>query len=268
MEQITFLGTGNAMVTHCYNTCFTLQNDEGILLVDAGGGNTILLHLEKAGIPITAIHHAFISHNHNDHILGFPWILRAVGQAMLNEKFQGSFTLYGHTQCLEAVKVICSYVLQPKFLNLFDKRIFFEAIDHHESKNILGHTFTFFNLESTKELQFGFKALLKSGKTLTFLGDEPYRDHLKPYAMDVDYLLHEAFCLYSQKDIFKPYEKHHATVKDACENAISLNTKTIILYHTEDKNITNRKELYTREGQTVYNGTLLVPDDLETIHLI
>ena len=33
------LGTGNAMVTRCYNTCFVLRNQEDCLLVDAGGGN-------------------------------------------------------------------------------------------------------------------------------------------------------------------------------------------------------------------------------------
>ena len=33
--NITMLGTGNAMVTECYNTCFVLQDGEKHLLVDA-----------------------------------------------------------------------------------------------------------------------------------------------------------------------------------------------------------------------------------------
>ena len=45
------LGTGNALATRCYNTCFTLHGKEGVLLVDAGGGNGILTQLEKAEIP-------------------------------------------------------------------------------------------------------------------------------------------------------------------------------------------------------------------------
>jgi hypothetical protein len=36
---ITMLGTGNALATRCYNTCFTLHGEKGVLLVDAGGGN-------------------------------------------------------------------------------------------------------------------------------------------------------------------------------------------------------------------------------------
>lgn len=38
-DYITILGTGNAHATRCYNTCFTLHSEKGILLVDAGGGN-------------------------------------------------------------------------------------------------------------------------------------------------------------------------------------------------------------------------------------
>ena len=47
MEKLRMLGTGSAMVTKCYNTCFTISNNEEneYFLVDAGGGNTILSNL-------------------------------------------------------------------------------------------------------------------------------------------------------------------------------------------------------------------------------
>ena len=35
-DMITMLGTGNALATRCYNTCFTLHVNSGILLVDTG----------------------------------------------------------------------------------------------------------------------------------------------------------------------------------------------------------------------------------------
>ena len=34
--ELTMLGTGNATVTKCYNTCFTIKTGKNILLVDAG----------------------------------------------------------------------------------------------------------------------------------------------------------------------------------------------------------------------------------------
>lgn len=42
MNKITMLGTGNATVTQCYNTCFALQTGTTLLLVDGGGGNGVL----------------------------------------------------------------------------------------------------------------------------------------------------------------------------------------------------------------------------------
>lgn len=267
MENITILGTGSAMVTKCYNTCFTLSKGNEHFLVDAGGGNTILTNLEKVNISINQIHNMFISHNHNDHILGSIWVIRAAGQSILNNKYNGNLNIYCHKNSIDAIKSISSFVLQKKFLNLFDKRILFHEIVDNYSTTILDRPTTFFDIHSTKELQHGFTTTLLNGKFLTFLGDEPYREDVKKYCENVDYLFHEAFCLYSQKDIFKPYEKHHATVKDACKNAKVLNVKSVILYHTEDKNLEKRKELYIKEGKEEFHGIIYMPDDLDIIKL-
>ena len=69
MDQLIMLGTGNATVTKCYNTCFVIKNKE-CFLIDTGGGNGILSQLEKARIPLEEIHHIFITHEHTDHVLG------------------------------------------------------------------------------------------------------------------------------------------------------------------------------------------------------
>ena len=41
----------------------------------------------------------------------------------------------------------------------------------------------------------------------------------------------------------------------------------MIIYHTEDKNIENRKKLYTDEGREFFSGNIIVPDDLDIIEL-
>src|SRR5471030_1000694 len=267
MEKINMLGTGSAMVTKCYNTCFTLSKDSEHFLIDAGGGNTILSNLEKLDISITQIHNMFISHNHNDHILGSIWIIRAVAQSILNDKYADNLNIYCHETSINAIKTICSFVLQKKFLKLFDSRILFNKIEDNYTTTILNNEITFFDIRSTKDIQYGFKTLLANGKSLTFLGDEPYREAVKIYCENVDYIFHEAFCLYSQREIFKPYEKNHTTAKNACKNAKELNVKNIILYHTEDKNLEKKKELYTTEGREEFDGRIYMPDDLDVIEL-
>lgn len=105
MESITMLGTGSAMVTKCYNTCFTLSKDNEYFLIDAGGGNTILSNLEKTNIKINQIHNMFISHNHNDHVLGSVWVIRAVANGMLNDKYNGIFNIYCTKNLLRLLKL-------------------------------------------------------------------------------------------------------------------------------------------------------------------
>ena len=86
--ELIILGTGNATVTRCYNTCFALKQNNDFLLVDTGGGNGILTQLEKANIPYSAIHEIFVTHAHTDHILGIIWMIRIIAQQMNKGKYQ------------------------------------------------------------------------------------------------------------------------------------------------------------------------------------
>jgi len=108
---------------------------------------------------------------------------------------------------------------------------------------------------------------LPSGKRFSCLGDEPFNERCKVYVENSDWILSEAFCLYADRDLFKPYEKNHSTVKEACETAELLKTKNLVLYHTEDKNMANRQFSYKKEGANYYKGQIYVPDDLAVIVL-
>ena len=47
--KLTMLGTGNALVTECYNTCFVIEDEGKYFMVDGGGGSTVLHQLKHAG---------------------------------------------------------------------------------------------------------------------------------------------------------------------------------------------------------------------------
>lgn len=266
MENLIVLGTGNALATHCYNTCFALQCDERYILVDAGGGNGILVQLEKAGIDPAAIRHLIVTHEHCDHLLGVVWIVRKIGTLMLNGGYEGTLHLWCHAGLIETIRTLCRLTLQKKFSDLLGGRIALHPVTDGETASLLGSAFTFFDIHSTKAPQYGFTARWP-GKKLTCLGDEPYNPLCESYVAGSDWLLSEAFCLYGDRERFKPYEKHHSTVKDACELAQSLGVPHLVLWHTEDKHYSQRKELYTAEGAQYYTGDLQVPYDLETISL-
>lgn len=267
MERLTALGTGNALVTKCYNTCFTIENGKGVFLVDTGGGNGIIGQLNKAGASLADIHDLFITHSHSDHILGVVWIIRFIGNLIFAGKYQGNLSIWCHRGLESAIKTLAELTLVKKWADLLGDRIIIRTVDDGEAADIIGNKVTFFDICSDKTPQFGFSMLLSDGKKLTCLGDEPYNPQCERYVSGSHTLLCEAFCLYSERDIFKPYEKHHSTVKDASILAEGLGVRRLILWHTEEKNLEVRKQRYTDEGRKYFSGELFVPDDLDVINL-
>lgn len=265
--QLVMLGTGHAMVTKCYNTCFALKNNNEYLMVDAGGGNGIMAQLEKAEIPYTDIHHMIVTHGHTDHVLGVIWMIRKVATLMSNKKYTGEFTIYCHHELVKTITTFCELTLPGKLVQLIGNGIFLREVINGEKINIMSMETQFFDIASTKQKQFGFRTTLPNGKTLVCLGDEPYKEVNKSYVENCDWMLSEAYCLYSDKDIFKPYEKHHSTALDAGKLAEALNVKNLVLYHTEDSNLAERKIRYTNEAKTAFSGEVFVPNDLEKIQL-
>ena len=265
--KLTILGTGNAMVTKCYNTCFAIEKDGHYFLVDGGGGNTIMKQLKNADIDWREITDVFVTHKHVDHIMGIIWIMRLFGQNIAEKGLERELNIYGHEEVIHILHSMAELLLQKKHCDAIGKQIHMIKVKDGESRQILGQKVTFFDIQSTKAKQFGFMMELPGGDKFTCCGDEPYNECEERYAKGSKWLLHEAFCLYSQADKYQPYEKHHSTVKDACELAERLHVKNLLLYHTEDDTITQRKELYGREGSAVYQGNLFIPDDMETFEL-
>lgn len=265
--KLTILGTGNAAVTEVYNTCFAFSDGDRHFLVDAGGGNQILKRLKDAGIPLKDIHDIFITHEHIDHLLGLIWLVRMIGQNMNKGKYEGDLRIYCHGDLIPVIKTITDLTIQKKVTKHIGERIQLIPVEHGETKEIIGCPVTFFDIWSTKAKQYGFTIMLPGNVKFTCAGDEPYNEKDYEFVKGSDWLMHEAFCLYGEADEFGPYEKHHSTVKEACQTAEELQIPNLILYHTEDKNIARRKELYTNEGREFYHGSLYVPDDMETFEI-
>lgn len=267
MERLHVLGTGYALATRCYNTCFALENERGLLLVDAGGGNGILRQMEDAGLGFERVHDFFITHAHPDHLNGAVWVLRKVMTMMEGGKYQGDLTVYCHPSVREGLKMICDLMLQKKFTRLIGSRVRFADVEDGTQATLCGWQTAFFDIRSTKLLQFGFSMTLQNGERLVCLGDEPFNPACGDIAKGCDWLLCEAFCLLAHADRFKPYEKHHSTVADAAKLAAQLGAKHLVLWHTEDKHYAERKALYGAEAREWYGGDLYVPDDLDVIEL-
>ncbi len=260
--HLTMLGTGSASVKNCYNTCFVFTENGQNFLVDAGGGNQILKILDDENISVTDLEHIFITHSHTDHILGAVWLVRMIGQAINYDGCDKQFNIYCHDEAAEALKAICCATLPKSVTKHFGGQLKLNILEDGDRYSILGCEVEFFDILSDKTKQFGFIMDI-GGKKLACCGDEPLQRALCEKLCGCSWLMHEAFCLYSERDIFKPYQKFHSTVKDACETAQKLGAENLILYHTEDTHGKNRKALYAAEGKQYYSGKLYIPDDGE-----
>lgn len=268
MRRMHVLGTGTAVVTKYYNTAFVLDNGEGYFLVDGMGGAEILRQFDHMNLDWTKVHYAFLSHEHTDHFLGMVWVIRYIAYLMCENRYEGDFHLYCHSELADKMRMVCRALLRNVECDRLDERIQFHLIQDGQQQKIWGCNFTFFDIQSTKAKQFGFQMIWSDGMKLVFPGDEPLAPHCLSYCENADWLLSEAFCLYADRDRFTPYKYHHSTVREASLLARDCHVKNLILWHTEDATYGTRKERYTAEARQFFTGNIFVPEDGEVIKLL
>lgn len=263
------LGTGHAVVTECYNTCYIIRDGEQRLMVDTGGGIGLLRQLKRVGLSVRDIRDVFVTHCHLDHLTGMLWLLRMWAPMMLRGALSGEVRIYGHDETCATIAQLAKLLLNPSEAALVGPEGPIRLVRLQDGEPILvcGHTLTPFDIRSTKKKQYGFRLALDEGRTLVCCGDEPLDHDLWPLAQGADWLLHEAFCLRADEERYHPARIHHSTVADACETAEACGVRSLLLYHSEDSDMATRKARYLQEGSRFFHGTLYAPVDLETIEL-
>lgn len=263
MEEIRVFGTGHAVVENLYNTCFALKHQDEFFLVDAGGGSQILTHLKKMKVDLNHIHHFFISHAHTDHLTGAIWVLRMLSYSMVRGIYEGELNIYGCKEVCDLLEMMYITMMDGPFKKLVGTKIIFHEIVDGQKEFFLDEEVTFFDIQAKKKTQFGFTL---SNTKLIFAGDEPFNDACDHYASGMKILCHEAFCAYASREIFHPERAGHSTPLTAGATASRLGMEKLILWHTEDQSI-NKKEVYQKEAESVFDGEVIVPLDDEVISL-
>ena len=262
--KITMLGTGHAMVDNCFNTCFIIEDHDRLFLVDTGGGYEILPRIRKAGCEFADIHDVFITHRHTDHITGLLWIFRSF--VSLSRRDPATcLNIYGHHEVIEIAETLFRMLFSAS--ELINVRLFFHVVGDRETLNIIGNDVTFFDTRARKVLQYGFIMEDGDGRRIACCGDEPLAEENRNLVKGCDLLMHEAFCLASEEDIFHPHAHSHSTCLETAQTAEDLKAKSLLIYHTEDRNMAARKARYTAECRQVFSGTIYVPDDMETVNI-
>lgn len=162
--KLTILGTGNAMGTKCYNTCFAIENDGHYFLVDGGGGNTIMKQLKNADIDWQEITDIFVTHKHIDHIMGIVWILRLFGQNIAEKGLERELNIYGHEEVIHILHSMAELLLQKKHCAAIGKQIHMIKVKDGEEKDILKHKVTFLISNLLRQSSLAFPWTWAMGK--------------------------------------------------------------------------------------------------------
>ena len=267
VTKITMLGTGNGGTLDLYNTCFVIQNEQGVFLIDTGGSIEIIKRLKQSGIKLEEMKNIFISHSHTDHILGLIWMFKKMSRMAMHGNIKEKIHIYCNDVVYEAIRGISSYVLPSVLMEAIDNITDFVVLNDGNKHIINGIDYEFFDILAKGTKQFGFECML-DGNRFVFLGDETLNPLLNERVRNADYVTHEAFCLDREENIFHAYEKNHSTALSAVKTMNELSVKNLILYHTEESHGIDRKRLYLEEAQSVFNGNVIVPDDLEEIPFV
>ena len=263
------LGTGDAFATKCYNTCFALEENNKYFLVDAGGGNGILRQLELANIKCENIEAMFITHTHTDHFLGGIWMIRAIGRFYLRENYNKQFYIYGNNEVISAIQKVCEAVLPERFVNLLGKEIKLIEVDTGSKITVLDKQVEFFDINAKKVKQTGFTMWLNEEDRFTFIGDEVCSQSTERVVKNTKWLMADAYMAGKEAEEYNPIEKHsHSTVRFVSELCKKLNVENVILSHTVDKDLKNRKKVFTEDAKKYFEGKVFVLDDLEIIDIL
>lgn len=258
--QIVMLGTGHGKALNCYNYCFLIKINNTNLLVDCGGSIQIITQLIKANTKIEDIDNIFISHSHMDHILGLIWIIRYLCPKYCNGLIKKNIFIYGNEDVINKLYNLIALFIPKDFNEIIKNRIKFIKLINNQSFRISDATITVFDIKSKNIKEYGFKLNYKNNNII-YLGDEKYSEINKRYIANCDYAFMDA------RDIINSNGSSHSTVKDSAIIAQKYNIKNLILSHSNDNDLKNRRDIFRNEAAKYYKGNIYVPNDLDKIEI-
>ncbi|MDE6535559.1 MAG: MBL fold metallo-hydrolase [Muribaculaceae bacterium] len=260
--EVIFLGTGSAFPSRSYNACYAIRVGSLLWLTDGGGGNGIFPALAKADINPAELHHIFLSHAHTDHIFGLVWIIRKIVHLRMQGLYPDSIYIYANSEAAHALREICRLTFLESYYLTFLQVAEFRPANPGDSYQLKDLTIEFFDAGSENVSQSGFRMSLPDGKSIVALGDEALTTKNMMEVKGADTLICGAFCRYADRNVYKPYEKHHWTVKDVAEIASKIDVNMLILIHSEDQT-PDKSLVYRAEAAEYFKGRVIIPNDGE-----
>lgn len=295
-DDVVFLGTNGGPIlspAHAQPSAALAVNGT-YYLVDAGAD--CMFQLQKAKIPLGRVSHLFITHNHSDHMAGYP-VLAGLGRAqsppLVRLDVWGPQQRAMHKGVLE---VFAADTAARAFVGIMplEKNVYGHDVTLSRGSNAIKAVFEDNNVKvsairvdhgSFKEVPYayGYRFDLKlTGKSVVFSGDTAPTDRVVKLAQGADLLVHEAMFVPGVEQVVQSVDpslrdrvrKHildtHTDVAAIPKIAKAAGAKRVALTHYVPAFIP--ADVYAdtaaQAAATVgYGGEILAPSDLTTVVL-
>lgn len=243
-------------------------------VIDTGYGTTF--KLREVGVNLSTIKYIFITHFHSDHYLDLGPLLYNTWISGLSEEIQ-VYAPAGIKSLLKSYWKSNQYDIDTRIKDEGrpDVRKLVAVNEIKEGVLVTNPDFEISclkNYHPPVENSFAFKFKL-GDKSIVFSGDTAYFPPLAEFALEADYLIHEAMYTPAVDEIAKrrsyatkliaSIKSHHTAAEDVGKIASKAHTKNLIINHfvpPDDESLT--EQVWIDAVRTTFPGTIIIGKDL------
>lgn len=273
--KLLFLGTAASAFSKKRNPTSMVLIVEGRgILLDCGPGAT--RRLVENDVDLTTIDTVFISHGHNDHLIGITTFL---WQNWLAHRRKNPLEIIAPGYVISRIDELLKLTNTPAGIPEFELNKI--NIDDHEDSPDVQKIARNFHLDHDKcgdksAIQVTWTTargkhdpdsyairvnLHEGGKQLVsfcYSADTSPQARVSRLAKDVTYLIHEATFLEEKRELANTY--NHSTPMGAAKIATAANAKNLILVHYSNT-IEGKEEEMEKEARDFFEGNVIIAND-------
>jgi len=251
MAQVILLGTGAAWSDPTReNTFLLVRGATTNLLIDVAGSPT--QRLAQIGVSPAEIDHIILTHNHPDHIYGFPILMLNAWMAGRRQPLH----VYGLKSTLHSARTLLNAVSFRKW------RDFFKIKYHVVTPNSIAELPPVgeFDVEATKSKHYVPTIALRiteraTGNVFAYSADTAPHKNVVEIACDADLFFHEATELDRSS-------AGHSTAYEAGAEAAAAHVKSLVLVHVPPH---VKPPTWRRAARQNFRGRVRVAQDFDVI---
>ena len=255
-SKVILLGTGTPNPdTDRSGPSVAITVDESVYIIDFGTG--VVRRAVKAGIQVTKLTRAFLTHLHSDHTLGYPDLIFTPGVAGRNEPLE----VYGPKGLTDMTRHIMSAYqadVNERILGLEPAERSSYIVNTHEIT--AGCIYQdgcieveAFRVDHGSLESYGYKFMTED-RTVVISGDTRPSQRLVDVAKGCDVLIHEVYSTVGLESRPEEWQKYHSVVHTSSNGLADIANKVkpglLVMYHqllwgrTEEELLSEVSESY------------------------